>query len=202
MRHWTIQTLNRRGFDPSAHVPAPFPGQWPTRIAWTFQALCLGKQSVKESYIGKPNREQVARLMRFLRAYHVPKYRVFAVAWEFDRENFLLKSVAAGAEGAMVSANRLYDAYHPWQIRGQFLEHFLVPLYLKCIGNFPLYSTVPLLKREYVLKYKQFMLKECGLQLLSAAERRMQMAGEKHRKIWYDADLESFIHPGPEGEPF
>lgn len=100
MKKYTIEWLEPVRLKPltRATKAKPFPGKYPTRVAW--QALYKGK---RVSYVGKPSR-------RALRRFHnYTKTALSVWALEFDRNGVIAKFSEAGV---LVNAP-LRSYYHP-----------------------------------------------------------------------------------------
>jgi hypothetical protein len=119
------------------NLPAPFPGKWPTRIAWKFLGM-----DVDESYVGKPIRQAAERFQTLQRT--VPSVHAYFV--EFDRKHrpIYLWSNVTGLQMHPV----LYGVYHYWQSYDVAGGHFAVPLYRKRLGGLVVYSPYRALARE------------------------------------------------------
>jgi hypothetical protein len=191
MKRFTARIVAGMHVNPHANVPRPFPGEWPTRIMWTFRAVRFPYFGVKlrpgidyeRTYVGKPCVASVKQLQDLLKRFPYNNNLVSVSVREFDRENIILyqtANVGNDAEGPYTQVGTLFGAYHPWQVSGYLLEYFLVPNYMKNIGGFRVYSNVPKLKQEYVDKFKLWMAANCNKTLKSKAD----LLGEaKERKV-------------------
>jgi hypothetical protein len=180
VKHFTLRqlALQKKAWD--SKNPAPFPGRWSTRIAWIFRSQPNKGPGLVASYLGKPNAEQVQRFKRLLASHD----RVEAVCWEFDRKNIFVENRYNFRDDNRVILQRgiLWDAYHPWQLATNWLQHFLVKNHLKNIGGFLAYSPTPKLKLEYIQQYKLWMMKNTGKQLKSAEERKLERLLKRKEK--------------------
>lgn len=144
---------------PNVHrAPAPFPGQWPTRIYWGIVARGRG-QTLRRCYIGKPVPAQVKQL-RDLAGWIMgrPGNRFETLEFgEFDRHSILYRGHLAG--GWKQSLSRAWSAYHHWERAEALLPYFAKPVFLKRIGGFRCYSPQEVLKKEYVLEFKEWLAK-------------------------------------------
>ena len=173
--------VSKMPFADKTKVPAPFPGDSPTRIAWEIELRrrVPGAKSRIETYIGKPSKEQVTRLHNLLqpkgRRYH--EWDIHVTCVEFDRKHVLIHQAQSVWEDEPVipvenKVSLLWSAYHPWQVSMLWLEFFKNRNFIKNIGGFRVYAIGEKLKLEYVNKYKEWMLQNCGKQLVSAEERK------------------------------
>lgn len=155
MKHWKLSDALKLKLG-NSHVPAPFPGKWPTRICWAVSRA----NGIIGLYLGKPNAEQVKRLLK------VAGLDGEWTALEFDQKHLIYID-----SDSRVQANRLYDAYHPWTSPAPLLGQFVRPVFHKNIGGFRCYSPHETLQRAYIDRYKLWMLEFTGKRLLSAEER-------------------------------
>ena len=201
MKHFTIKLLAAMPVNLENRVAKPFPGKWPTRMAWVFQAERNGGgPTFTVRYLGKPNCEQARRLHKLLTRFSPRHNRIFMMAWEFDRENILMSNeyFSDREQPQRVRKGLLWDAYHPWTQLGNGLQHLENKLFLKNIGGFLCYANVAKLKVEYITAYKQWMLKNMGKQLQSAEERKAAAAARREERI---AGLLQRRDPAPAIDP-
>lgn len=86
--------------------PAPFPGRWPTRIAW--RVLTMDED---RSYIGKPAQPEVLAFRRLVGQHN----HVEAWLMEFDRKhNPIYIWINAGPRSGTYMNQALYYVYHLW----------------------------------------------------------------------------------------
>lgn len=180
--------------------PAPFPGRWPTHVAWQLafkrhawmdedngRIVPQEKNWTRFNYVGKPNAEQARKLGAMLRDRPWERYSLEITCVEFDRKHRLLIQTQKfqpnhDPRPPHNAVSTLWSAYHPWQPVTFWAEYFRVKNFLKNIGGFRVYSTQKVLKNEYISRYKLWMLENCGKQLKSAQERRAEkMARGEHR---------------------
>lgn len=130
-----------------ARKPRPFAGKFPTRIAFIVQRK---DGTIEAQYLGKPNRLQLARLLRCGgrkgRSVH---------AVEFDTNGPIL---SVGSQPARHHFSALWELYHPWD-GAQFPKDwrmlwFSAPHWLKKIGGFRVYSPRSPLRREDIQSYR------------------------------------------------
>lgn len=100
---WLTDVRRRpRGLTRATKVK-PFPGKYPTRIAWSVKVFGGGTVS----YVGKPSRRALQRFRSHLKT---PGY-LTGWAVEFDRNGLIAKD--GGRPGTLVNAN-LRSHYHPY----------------------------------------------------------------------------------------
>jgi hypothetical protein len=155
MRAMWNQRLDGR----DAPKPKPFPGKYPTRLA--YEIRFSGGRT--ESYCGKPSKQAVERLFALQQRRRVR----FSCVVEFDRERVVTKVSTWGPwdrqdrDPRTETCRILGYVYHPFRTDG--LRMFLRPWWLKKVGGKVLYSPHKVLKlQEHVLTYKA-RLKEMGL---------------------------------------
>lgn len=191
MRHFTVEYVSKLGIFTQGRSPAPFPGEFPTRIAWRFRAVGRGKEAGKffdEEYLGKPNGLAVCRLRNLEARFAAKGWRPNIETWEFDRKVVILRSFFNPVMGLdeVTAVETLMAAYHPWQAFGRRLDHFLPEIFIKNIGGFRVYATTKMLKTEFITSYKAWMLNNIGKRLKAKAERDGEKAAIKLEKAAAD----------------
>lgn len=131
-------------------TPAPFPGKWPTRIAWGFRGISKSGKWFSASYIGKPTSQTVSEFVSYQQQ---PKTE----AWffEFDRKHIPIYTWDR-VQGVWTNPI-MFAVYHFWQSWGNFGEHFLVPTYRRQLGGLWVYSPYRALARERKESWRTFM---------------------------------------------
>lgn len=177
MKKFKIHDLLEMRLNEAARNPAPFPGAWPTRMAWAVYGDRSDKDGgeLRENYIGKPSAEQINRFHRLKEQMSGEKFRrSLAYCWEFDRRNLVLDSLWDGGEMIypVVHSNLLWNAYHPWNNLEGSLQYFQKAVFLKTIGGFRVYSPLKTLPLEHVANFRLWMQQNLGKQLRSKDQRK------------------------------
>jgi len=132
----TVANLRRNG----SVIPAPFPGRFPTRIAWVV-VRNIGGKLVKKQYLGKPSVNAMNRLLSLGRKPDV------TMAWlkEFDKKttvgermwnrNFQRIEFSSVSQHLKQYYHPLWMAEHVPGTRGRFTSH-------KIAGHW-VYATIP-----------------------------------------------------------
>lgn len=128
------------------NVPSPFPGKYPTRMAWVvrFQDGRVVK------YFGKPNK---IAAQKFLRLRDQPG----VVLWserEFDRGNVV--GMRAETQAFCRSHGVLDKLYHPFRMR-EGIADFADPFYQKRISGFRVYRPYKTLKLQMLKDFKGWL---------------------------------------------
>jgi hypothetical protein len=143
-----------RGF--TDNLPAPFPGKWPTRIAWHVR----GHRGV-HSYIGKPTPFRVNEFMAHF------TNEVVLGAWfdEFDRKHSLyhwdLRHVPR-------THPNLFSLYHFWRGADTHGLHLTGSLTRKRLGSLWVYSPYRALSFERKAHWFNYARAHTGLPLPKA----------------------------------
>ena len=145
----------------NANHLAPFPGKFPTRIFWNFEAS-RGKQRLRDSYIGKPNFEVQHRLSKLWWQVRGLSWHVKTTSCEFDKENVVLHQAYDDEAGApYVVVGTLFSAYWPWSTPGNALSHLNSKFYPVRIGGQWVYSPWPVPANEYIRSYQSWLASAC-----------------------------------------
>lgn len=152
MIKWTIEKLEKRNENWQRKYPAPFPGKYPTRIAWKvvfrkgISRIKDGRmeQGVMEevmTYVGKPNKMELLRLPTMLREMQMKGWSPATLtAYEFDTQGLLSKTIETGSARftqrswcPTYTAGALRAYYHPWEDSQEHLKLFTGKFWLKRI---------------------------------------------------------------------
>lgn len=98
-----------------AQKPKPFPGRYPTRIAYV-GTLANGQ---KVSYIGKPTRQVISRYRDWLKNYQLRDMWII----EFDRNGVIARDKNTGALVRTCEAAVIRNAYHPFPGGSKFFPY-------------------------------------------------------------------------------
>lgn len=129
--------------------PAPFPGKYPTRIAW---AVSFHGREAK-TYVGKPSRSAVNALGKWVSKQDFD----IGVVVEFDRRNVIRDVHFQGPVRATDRLNRnpfLMRLYHPWTAP---FNNFAVfhDFVFKRIGKRQVYVPKGILNKDGLLSVKK-----------------------------------------------
>lgn len=132
-------------------MPAPFPGRWPTRIAWRVES----SDGRKASYIGKPI-AQAARQFQALSS--LPQAYDVCYLVEFDRKHWpiYLWSIYTGT----VTHPSLWGVYHYWQAALSYANYLTGPNYFRRLGGLPIYCPFRALSSGRKQDWRQFVLSQ------------------------------------------
>lgn len=132
MKTYSISSLKTHEFKGDDRSPHPFPGKWPTRIAWIY-AGDLGKAD----YLGRPNTEQVRRFQKLVKN---SKVIYLAQACEFDQSHMLYRWEHIAPATPMLHFPLFY-LYHLWGSGGtSALGQFLTRNFIQEVGKLRVYS--------------------------------------------------------------
>lgn len=115
MEKYTHEKIMNSKWPEQSAVPSPFPGHFPTRIAYTLTTKPSKQQLPRIKYAGKPSASAVGQLIRLLRNLEVPWYVSYR---EVDKENLLFNwALSSGISHASVETvpetRMLWSLYHP-----------------------------------------------------------------------------------------
>jgi hypothetical protein len=107
MKKYTLEWLNTHRRLTNATRPKPFPGKFPTRIAWEFTF----HNGETHSYVGKPSRWALVRYWNLIKP-DVKEYW----ALEFDRSGSVarIKAVYPYLNEPETAIASIRWVYHPW----------------------------------------------------------------------------------------
>ena len=187
MQKFSLGEISRWVVDQDKKKPEPFPGKFPTRVAWTATATPLmkiddelpPKAVLLAQYFGKPSAfagERLARIMARRQRF----YRLEIKTWEFDRRNLLGRTIwnQPFAGNQMQFNITLWSAYHLFNAQDYVLGWSQTP-FLKNIGGFRVYSPRAVLTVAEIRQYREWHLVMLGKQLKSNADRRGEAAERK-----------------------
>lgn len=170
MRLINLNYLNRLRLTDKGNGWKPFPGEYPTRIAWKIgwdagYNLPKGMRHAY-TYIGKPNKLAIQRWTALATQGMELQAPATMLIMEFDRDHILSRSQGVWQnQWQHRGSPLLFSAYHP------FIGHNWIPdvwntkLHTKNIGGFRCYWQQPVLQAEIVKQYKEWFLEHCGKQL-------------------------------------
>lgn len=132
--------------------PSPFPGKYPTHLAWKFS-----HQGRTQTYMGKPTTQAVAKFFSLLRQQDP---WMLQAAWitEFDRVHPYV--LAWDKQRGTQIHPRLWPFYHYWQTATQTFEHFQSPWLVKDVCGHKVYSPFRVLRRERQALWYELMSQE------------------------------------------
>jgi hypothetical protein len=188
LRHFTVDSMQRQlgCMPPTGRRPRPFPGRWPTRIAWdatirpylhtriikqfhpnepsllvNVKKTAIYGPAVRLRYCGKPNLYRAKELLSLLQQSQSKILDFWAL--EFDAGGLLGYELGGARDiGNMppLAYDKAYSAYHP-QASTVFsiLGAWSRRVYLKRIGRFPTYSLHQKLSQEKVEAFYQWFEK-------------------------------------------
>jgi hypothetical protein len=180
MKHFTVDSMAKLlGRMPQpGRRPRPFPGHWPTRIAWditlkphlgirvikqyhphepslliNIKKVAIWGQPVRYRYCGKPSLYRVREVLSALAQNGAQILDFWAM--EFDAGGVLGYEIQGHGLNQVAFAptayDRAYSAYHPQGATVfSILGAWSRPVYLKRIGRFPTYSLHQRLSAEKV----------------------------------------------------
>ena len=177
MRHITLDCIARQIGNKldTTRPPVPMPGKrWPTRVAWHFEIhhralVDRGTSNVRFqtlttdtlSYIGKPARYRAIEAFNFLKRANPGQEAsnpttVLGQCWvaEFDREGLI-----AYRDRMDLEVTPAFLAYHPHSAKGDIINAFVKPIFVKFIGGMRLYSHKKKLTQEDVDAYYEWFHK-------------------------------------------
>lgn len=130
MRHFSFQQFrprDTRGLDNS--TPSPFPGRWPTRLAWRVDA-----PGGVQTYFGKPTPSAYAKYRNALKGVE------FVGHWivEFDLGHFPLASW--NSQVGFTFHASLWTYYHFWQGLEHEMGYLNQPVVAKTLAGRVVYS--------------------------------------------------------------
>lgn len=133
------------GVEMSNHMPAPFPGRSPTRIAWSYRSL-MSHNAPRLSYLGKPCAKVVYQFAELHRELPPTLWEGWIA--EFDRTHSRI-AYYSSAEG-MSWHPTLFSLYHYWDAVSPDLAYFLSSMHMKRLGGLWVYSPLRQLRAERV----------------------------------------------------
>lgn len=158
MRRYKLEDVVR--MSSNVGKPLPFPGKYPTRIAYAFVFRDESRPPI--TYMGKPSMSAAKRWMRIWNENEQAKIRdkqpvceVVAYA-EFDRAG-LIQRYLPGTTAILIAQNMTY--YHPWDAHGMGLKSFAEPFYNKRVAGNTSYSPHKTLKLAQVEERRAWLEK-------------------------------------------
>jgi hypothetical protein len=129
--------------------PAPFPGKWPTRIAWHYKVA----GGPDESYVGKPTAQAVQRYQALVRQRDLLVRLTYVM--EFDRKHI---PIYYWSQTSPMQINpTIYGVYHFWQNPAPVAGHLALQSFRRRLGGFPVYSPYRALSTERKRSWAAFM---------------------------------------------
>lgn len=107
-------------------APAPFPGDWPTRLVWKVQTLKGWR-----TYLGKSSPQA---MREYVRLADQPRSSYWVA--EFDRNNYPLVCVVDGT----LNISQLFQFYHPWVGTDRNFSHLTMRTYPRLLSGHMIYS--------------------------------------------------------------
>jgi len=202
MKHLTVDSVLKPFGQPlEKRRPRPFPGHWPSRVAWDIVvARYLGRHIVNKPhphdpsvmvpqwqeryekplrlrYCGKPSQYRAMGLYKLL---STPRLRIlklqiveFDVAGIFAWERLHYRRDAKVVFGV----SQVYSAYHPQAPTGfSIAGAFSRPIFVKRIGRFPTYSFQQKISAEKVDSFYSWYEATFGSRLRRPKQKPMTVA--------------------------
>lgn len=127
MRRLNLQMLRNMSLDNAPRPPAPFPGKFPTWIAF-------GGDAQQWEYVGKPSGNAIQLLTKQItRGPRGSRVHIY----EFDRKGVIAYAAYISPNrlpGALVPSwmhMQLYEYYHPFEETSFIIPHFQRKFYVK-----------------------------------------------------------------------